>query len=977
MSQSEAEITHKELLTFSNLTNLEWEFVDLKAIENGTHSYIAGTQETDEDISTQLNDLLDPEVFVKYDDDSASYSYSYPKGRIKTGENTDLTDEEKEQGLAEMRKNAGIAMEYLEKSEAGNTEGDFLNEWEVIYAADNYKVMEDFLKNLYAAKLGTDELSEEQEKELDLPTKKQIRDNTKEVKRWKLAIKGVDVLSKFVPTLVKFKYGDDILDVRRILNLDNLTDDIDMVLRKMATPEGYELMKSMTDKIDRYWALSAMDISTMGFEKLGQDNVKNMTEESKETLTQAMIEEIKEREESKNYPTISMTKKPDIRDTGFRVLVLRKGSNIVIAYKGSDDEEKRILPKERDLLQLVYARIYHENAHLENLNIVFTGHNDGGDFGFISSLLYEKDASLFYSNKPSIKEYLDFTFDDINKDYKTGIEIATEFTENLAIEGSAGLLAYMVLGEALIPALLFFVGIEAIKFISTLFKRAKIKRLYKKLDKKGWNYIKNNKEDEDINKIKGIITKKIFEKEYQKVRIKGIEDKIRVKKEVAFYLVYEGLLESMKLDEEGLVSVSEGGEYKKVYKLVKIAEDDEKGDIYNFELGYDKAGEKNNDIKFNNNDIKFNTTARSKPTKKNNYAHNAKKFISSKETKLKKAHSIINVMKLIYKLQKSYLEQKSKTEFIYCDLEAMLDDSSSEKDVIKISNKIEELPQKDSRYKATNEFVFMPYLNQDGNIEGELKLRDDYLASVFKSMFQKYKECEKYGYYKSMTDIKDGIEVNKYGLEENPIAYAHDFVNDWTKPVSDRLELIFGNAFEDVELNEEFIRMIEDVEVVRTDDTWADNYQSEILFNYHKFLLEKLNNDKNFFKKCCKVTGLEEEKEHFIDSIIILNPEAKANLEYKYNPEDHIIGGELELYAEDIPVESTSKKEMPSVGKIEKMEEGKAIKGQDQSIKAAKADQSVISDDLFNKVSEELKKGHENSLDKADAKEIIDRMCEF
>ena len=35
MNKNELKITHRELLTFSNLTNLEWEFVDLIAIKEG------------------------------------------------------------------------------------------------------------------------------------------------------------------------------------------------------------------------------------------------------------------------------------------------------------------------------------------------------------------------------------------------------------------------------------------------------------------------------------------------------------------------------------------------------------------------------------------------------------------------------------------------------------------------------------------------------------------------------------------------------------------------------------------------------------------------------------------------------------------------------------------------------------------------------------------------------------------------------
>jgi len=126
-------ITHKELLTFSNLTNLEWEFVDLDAIKEGLSADRVQKQKSSGDQSTQLNDLLDPENFV----------------RIRKGENgEDIREQvygEREEGLQEMRKDAGIAMEYLEKLDTGNSEGDFLKEWEVVFGADKYKIMEDYL----------------------------------------------------------------------------------------------------------------------------------------------------------------------------------------------------------------------------------------------------------------------------------------------------------------------------------------------------------------------------------------------------------------------------------------------------------------------------------------------------------------------------------------------------------------------------------------------------------------------------------------------------------------------------------------------------------------------------------------------------------------------------------------------------------------------------------------------------------------
>jgi hypothetical protein len=109
-------ISHKELLTFSNVINLQWEYVDLEAIKNDEHQ--VGGQAEGESLSTQLNDLLsNPEVFAKKDQDGDIVKYSYIPD-IK--DETEVTKNDIEQGLAQMRKEAGIAMEYLEKDEAGS-----------------------------------------------------------------------------------------------------------------------------------------------------------------------------------------------------------------------------------------------------------------------------------------------------------------------------------------------------------------------------------------------------------------------------------------------------------------------------------------------------------------------------------------------------------------------------------------------------------------------------------------------------------------------------------------------------------------------------------------------------------------------------------------------------------------------------------------------------------------------------------------
>ncbi|MBM7557484.1 hypothetical protein [Halanaerobacter jeridensis] len=128
-------VKHKELLTFSNLTNLEWEFVKLKQ-ENNMEL------DSEEPEYYKLEDLLTPEQFAKTNEEGEVEQYCYIE-EVKKRE--ELTNEDIENGLVQMRSQAGVAMEYKEKMEAGNAEGDFLGDWEVIYGADKYKIMKEYI----------------------------------------------------------------------------------------------------------------------------------------------------------------------------------------------------------------------------------------------------------------------------------------------------------------------------------------------------------------------------------------------------------------------------------------------------------------------------------------------------------------------------------------------------------------------------------------------------------------------------------------------------------------------------------------------------------------------------------------------------------------------------------------------------------------------------------------------------------------
>ena len=84
---------------------------------------------------------------------------------------------------------------------------------------------------------------------------------------------------------------------------------------------------------------------------------------------------------------IKLTEELDMRDTGFRALALKKEidgkDHIVITYKGEVPEEDQALPRELDLLQMVYYKLKREN---EDAKIILTGYQDNGDLSFLNQV---------------------------------------------------------------------------------------------------------------------------------------------------------------------------------------------------------------------------------------------------------------------------------------------------------------------------------------------------------------------------------------------------------------------------------------------------------------------------------------------------------------------------------------------------------------------------------------------------------------
>ena len=124
-----SKITKRELLSFCQLANLDWQFVDMKILEDKE--------------SKTLSKALNPNYFLRTKKDIYGEII-----KIKDGE--ELKDVpiygRDEKGKVALRKKIGMTMELLEKGKEGNSEGKYLDEWEVIEGYDNYKLSCEMMK---------------------------------------------------------------------------------------------------------------------------------------------------------------------------------------------------------------------------------------------------------------------------------------------------------------------------------------------------------------------------------------------------------------------------------------------------------------------------------------------------------------------------------------------------------------------------------------------------------------------------------------------------------------------------------------------------------------------------------------------------------------------------------------------------------------------------------------------------------------
>ncbi|AZO95803.1 contractile injection system protein, VgrG/Pvc8 family [Halocella sp. SP3-1] len=850
-------VTHKELLTFSNLSNLDWHFVDLK--------------DSSEEGENILNKLLTPKEFVEgYKDPETKKEPIYAYG-------------EGEEAIAEMRQRAGIAMEYLEKWEdKKNEEGSFLGEWEVVYAADNYKIVSEYLDSVHAIN-GT---------EADYPDRNDLKDNEKAIQKLQMVIKGISIASYILPVAVELGVGGKLLNILD----DTFVDDLIANLKTNAD----DVMSRIFSRVQgnkAYWALAS-------FNETGAITYPFAASIAEQQIDLKKEETIRRDLKAENYNTkLSLTHQLDLRDTGFRVVVFKKGNDIVIACRNKERENSQVLPEEFDLLQMVYKKIRVENDD-KDYNITFTGFGGGSDLGFLGSLYYKSNdrldkeeslvqiqGQLFYQSTPQVQGLINYTYHDINSNYGNNKDIALETLGNIVEDSAKALMTAAIFGVAAGTPLLFGLILGAgMQIGGALFRcleSARASKFYNILVAEG--FIKENKEEKDKIQprarediIKSLISNRINgdgaenEVSYIFVNTKDGE-KIKLRLEDAIYCMYEDLF---GLDFNTDIS----NNLKRDPKTGKVIFDcngrhelEEKDDIYQIkQVRYEALREEDliavHPILDTEEGRKYIKYKQKTPYPQFPYAEipfNNQKGVF-----------IVNTLRIVYQLQQKFIKNNCDLEYIFPTGKTIktIDQFPDPTTIEKTSNNRGEL--------EVNEYTFLPYLDADsGNIKPD-ELRPDYIASVIKSMIFQYEEYHRMSVARSINTGQSGgndLTAHKYDQQYN-YQYTHDF---WGNKVN--------STFLDI--------MKEGPARIRA----LYNMSGLLKFNHYQSVLDKLDE-----KEIEKYYSLEDKEEpRFEADTIVINPEAASQLEYKYNPADDIIGGELELQAKNIaaPGESDEDKE--------------------------------------------------------------------
>ena len=693
------DIKDRELLAFSNATNLEWQFMI----------------DTDEKKGAKLNALLTPESFVRKDSENVD-EVEYIYCNTKLSENENLTPEQIEQGLEKMQNSAGVLMNYLEECDKNSNEGNFLKDWEVVYGADNYKVVADYLdiqKKIFEEKLSEELSKQELDKVLEIFSYK----SREEVEGKASIKKKVDFAVKLVSNVTEalgfyFNFSIEINGEK--------------IIKKISEELSKSILEELIKKTNCVPAVALYNCLSGGNMKnisLGSEiGGKAVKEINKTNLDLSLLDDT----------NVRLTHELEMANTGFKTVAFRKEGKIVIAFKNEKIKNRELLPSEIDYLNIVYNSIRKEYPNEE---IIFTGYEGGGDLSVLSLFLSEKSlATSFYSSKlEEFKGFINFTPEDFDKKYKSGLNIEVEgrLSQTIGKDVLKALLFSLIVRGAIkgfsqslisgnIYAILSVIPFLVVKGFLDMNKDKEIKEQYEFLQGKELDFVSKKKGD-----IEGYIKEKFFETKFIYVNTK---DGKSIKLEKDTYLYYK-----FGLDGKDIVNKKEitGDGKDSEHYLIYLSRNNDS--LYN-ENGNDldkntSFEEKEYLILSKDEEGVFISSGILKDRTYHRGIDTRRTFIKelTEPKELLKFRMLCSVMFVTGKLQRGYEKNIDKLSFLYVNgskVDKIEGKGFPTGDIVPYGE--------ENGYIPLNEYIFLPFIGTDGNIKDNI--RQDYLKNAFKDI---------------------------------------------------------------------------------------------------------------------------------------------------------------------------------------------------------------------------------------------------
>ena len=696
-------ITDKELLAICNLSNLKMEFANIIKGYKTEQKYNEITKKTEE-VKIYTNHTI--YSLLKKEYDRFKENFPIKKENIAFYQIDDkgkILPEYK--NLEQLRKAAPIVMEYFdryrESGELTGHEGEFLENWEIIYSADLYQIIIDNSYELY---------------------KEYFSDILKET--GKILSKEEFIESNEIPSRDKIKNTNNIINIVDILKTVFL--------------------------LGKYQNINLEKIKE-GLEKI--ENLEDITRSN-------ILESLKNGILPEKFRNTSFLFKAILRESDFKVIILKheNGKDFIITindFNPSDEIAKSLregkINYDLHILNKFFLSKIKANSSDNYTDIKYTGYGVGAQVALymngLNSLKNRTTAKIFTGKeKYTFDEIINFDlensgvvlqnfevvcngFSDIDKEILMSIKkaikdgmIASSVNMILSFLFPSALALGTIGGIAMIPSMIIPTPLVLIAVLSLsaglmILTNSKISFIYDNLKNFGVTFQKENYTLVSENFIK---SNSIFdlEKENKKYYSINIEDKIfNLPKELVILLCTHNYYLNKSIN--------------KLFVYRNASKNLSENRNVTYTIEFDKSDFKSltkRTLKLKSNDNNMNLALQDITSIVEDTTETISEENYNEVLKIEEISQEINMSNLLTEI--GYLQQSmnfntfslKKTEIVYMDI------------VPKVTSKLNEV-----KYTKSSSFVYFPFIRKDGMLAEEI--REEYIGTILRSLYG-MKDCK-------------------------------------------------------------------------------------------------------------------------------------------------------------------------------------------------------------------------------------------